>query len=78
VHPVPFAEAADALAPRVFLLDEILRDFQRASARRGAPFHDLAAAMQDWLDARGERLGAVEDPTYGRVEVYVIRKDPRS
>jgi hypothetical protein len=78
VRPVPFAAAADALAPRIFLFDEILRDFQRASARPGAEFHGLAAAMQDWLEARGERLGVVEDPTYGRVEVYAIRKDPRS
>lgn len=78
VHPVPFAAAADALSPRVFILDEILRDFHQANARPDAAFHDLAASMLDWLEARGERLGVVEDSTYGRVEVYAIRRDPRS
>ena len=78
VRPLPFASAADALAPHVFLLDEILGDFRRDSLRPGARFHDLAAAMQEWLEAKGERLGVLEDPTYGRVEVYAIRKDPAS
>jgi hypothetical protein len=72
-EPVRFEEAADTLAPGVLLLDDILRGFLRTNAPVDARFHDLAAAMQDWLSARGEKVGVVEDPTYGRVEVYVIR-----
>jgi hypothetical protein len=77
-RPVPFAAAADSLAPRVFLLDEILRDFRDANVRPDAEFHDLAAALQKWLAARGALLGVVEDQTYGRVEVYGVRMAPRS
>jgi hypothetical protein len=73
VRPVTFGEAIDTLAPRVFLLDRIVRGFFRDNAREDAVFHDLAEAMQDWLRARGEIAGSVEDPTYGRVEVYAIR-----
>ena len=72
-EPVRFEEATDALAPEVLLLDEILRGFLRANVRVDAEFHDLAAAMQDWLAVRGRRMGVVEDPTYGRVEVYALR-----
>jgi len=72
-EPVRFEEATDALAPRVLLLDEILRGFLRANVRVDSEFHDLAVAMQGWLAVRGVSVGAVEDPTYGRVEVYAIR-----
>ena len=71
-HPVPFAEAADALAPRVFLLDPVLRAFLRDDAAPSGPIRALAADVRAWLDRRGTLLATVEDPTYGRVEVYGI------
>jgi hypothetical protein len=76
VRPVSFETAVDTLAPRVFLLDEIVRGFLRTNVREDAEFHDLAAAMQDWLLSRGEKVGSAEDATYGRIDVYAIRSGP--
>jgi 4-amino-4-deoxy-L-arabinose transferase-like glycosyltransferase len=71
-HPVPFEEAAEALAPRVFLLDPVLRAFLLDNATPSSPFHALATDVRTWVERRGTLLATVEDPTYGPIEVYGI------
>ena len=71
-QPVSFAEAVDGLAPDVFVVDQVLRDFFRDNDDPGAEFHGLAADVQRWVAERGRSIAVLEDPTYGRVEVYAI------
>jgi 4-amino-4-deoxy-L-arabinose transferase-like glycosyltransferase len=77
-RPVSFDQAADSLEPDVFLVDPVLTAFFRTNAAPGAPFHALAAAVQDWLARRGTRIAALDDPTYGPVEIYVIAPTVRT
>jgi 4-amino-4-deoxy-L-arabinose transferase-like glycosyltransferase len=70
--PVPFAGAADTLAPGVFLLDATVRDLLRDQRPPDAPFHPLAEEVEAWLAARTSPLATVEDPSYGAVEVRAV------
>jgi hypothetical protein len=65
-----FEEALDAVAPTVVLLDERMRSFfaDAGVQARGQ------SAMLDWLARRGFVLAStVDDPTYGRIEIFSLR-----
>ncbi len=69
--PVTFGQAADAIPPDVLLLDQIMLDFLAESADPDAAFHPLYLEIQTYLQARqAVLLGLVDDPTYGRLEIY--------
>jgi hypothetical protein len=75
--PVTFLEAADRLAPELFLVDPILREYMATSGGSGQPYARQAGQMRDYLRARRARLaGVVDDPGYGRFEIYALDRPP--
>ena len=64
------AQALDDVAPDTILIDNHMRDFLTSSPRA------RAADPQDaliWMVQRSfERVAEVDDPTYGRMEIYRV------
>jgi hypothetical protein len=70
-QPRPFAQTADTIPPDTLLLDQIMLDFLDATADPADQLHPLYLEIQAYLKQRqAYRLGVVEDPTYGRMEIY--------
>jgi hypothetical protein len=65
--PVPLDEGLDRIAPDIVLLDPRLRDyFATDGATDGANF-------EGWLERhRGRLIDQIDDPTYGRMDVYQV------
>ncbi len=66
----PVAEALDAVAPDLVLVDRRLRAYL-GSPRPGDRVPGEVAA---WLAAHGTPIGTVDDATYGCVEVLAVRR----
>lgn len=67
-HPPSLAEALDRVAPTAVLLDARMRELIAAPGPRAGEY----AGIIDWLARRGFVLvSAIEDPTYGRIDVYL-------
>lgn len=70
-QPVTFGQAAEAFPPDVILLDQIMLDFLAETADPASEFHPLNQEIWAYLRQRqAQRIGVVEDPTYGRLEIY--------
>ena len=71
--PVPFPQAAEAIPPDTILLDQIMLDFLAERAGNPDQFHPLRQQIRDYLSSRRATLiGVVDDPTYGRMEIYAL------
>lgn len=69
-RPVPLDEGLDRIAPDVVLIDSRLQAYFDENTRRGG---DSADRFKRWLDRRGaERIGRIDDPTYGSMEIYGV------
>ncbi|MEO6325018.1 MAG: hypothetical protein ABIT01_08855 [Thermoanaerobaculia bacterium] len=76
-HPVPFGTAADAVGADVLIVDRTVSGFLQESRDPKHPFHALGEQMRAWIESRREGLLAdFEDPTYGRFEVWRLRRAP--
>ena len=66
--PKSMSQALDDVAPDTILIDIRMRDYLAAAPRpRAADPQDALA----WMAQRGfERVAQVDDPTYGRMEIY--------
>jgi hypothetical protein len=65
--PVPVSDSLMSFDPEVILIDVRMRTHLDQNAVPGSP----AAEALAWMEARGYLLArVVEDPTYGRMEIY--------
>ena len=73
-HPVSFGQAAEAIPPTILLLDQIMLDFLADTADPSNDLYPLNREIEVYLQAKQARLiGTVDDPTYGRLEIYQLR-----
>lgn len=72
-QPLSFTQAVQANPPQVILLDQIMLDFLAETAAPNHPLHQLGHDIQAYLKERhGVLIGQVDDPTYGRMEIYKL------
>jgi hypothetical protein len=68
---LPFDEALRRVDPDVVLLDGRMRAYFQSDGLGSAE----GASFRDWLEAQSAQLvGRVDDPTYGLMEVYRLRR----
>jgi hypothetical protein len=73
-HPLTFTEAVELRPPQVVLLDQIMLNFLAETESPQHPHHQLGQDIWNYLNMRQARLiGQIDDPTYGRVEIYRLR-----
>ena len=67
--PIPTGVTLSAFDPDVILIDDRMRAYFEQHAVAGSSAQQALA----WMDSRGYRLvRVVEDPTYGRMEIYRV------
>lgn len=66
----PFAESADRVRPELLLVDPAIRRFLDET---GSDFADLRAGMRAYLAERTLLRARLDDPSYGRLELYGVR-----
>lgn len=74
LQPAPSVDQAlDAIAPDVILVDPRMRAFFKEAP--GAAANVQPGAVLAWMEDRGyHQVAAVDDPTYGQMQIY--RRDP--
>jgi len=73
-QPVLFSQAAEAIPPTILLLDQIMLDFLAETASPTNALYPLNQEIEAYLQAKQARLiGTVNDPTYGRLEIYQLQ-----
>jgi 4-amino-4-deoxy-L-arabinose transferase-like glycosyltransferase len=73
-EPVSFGEAARAIPPDIILLDQIMLNFLAETADPDQPLHELGQQIWVYLQQHhAQRTGQIDDPTYGRLEIYQLR-----
>ncbi len=70
--PVPFELAIERSHPDVFLLDPVLSDVLRSGAPADPEIQALRESVRDWLSRRGRLIATLDDPSYGRFEIYTV------
>ncbi|MCC7355131.1 MAG: glycosyltransferase family 39 protein [Anaerolineae bacterium] len=71
-RPQAFDEGLERIAPDYVLLDEKMRLYFADNARDGG---NHAALFGQWLQRHdGQLVGRVEDATYGRMDIYSVRR----
>jgi hypothetical protein len=71
---VLFSQAAEAIPPTILLLDQIMLDFLAETASPTNELYPLNQEIEAYLQAKQARLiGTVNDPTYGRLEIYQLQ-----
>jgi hypothetical protein len=73
-QPVLFGQTAEAIPPTILLLDQIMLDFLAETASPTNALYPLNQEIEAYLQAKQARLiGTVNDPTYGRLEIYQLQ-----
>jgi hypothetical protein len=73
-QPTSFSQAADAIPPNVILLDQIMLNFLAETAKADHPLHQLGQEIWAYLHQHQVGgVGRVDDPTYGRVQIYQLK-----
>ncbi|MEM7346819.1 MAG: hypothetical protein AAF485_21475, partial [Chloroflexota bacterium] len=76
-QPRPFAVSADLIPPNIILLDQIMLDFLSLTDNPQDQLHPVNLELRAYLlDNRAKLIGELEDPTYGRVEIYELELEP--
>jgi 4-amino-4-deoxy-L-arabinose transferase-like glycosyltransferase len=75
-EPISFAEAVEVVSPQIVLLDQIMLDFLAETSAPDHPWHRLGQEIKAYLAQRqAQRIGQVDDPTYGRMQIYQLAAD---
>lgn len=74
-QPLSFIQAVQMKPPQIILLDQIMLDFLAETARPDHPLHQLGQDIWTYLAERqAQRIGQMDDPTYGRLHIYELKK----
>jgi hypothetical protein len=72
-EPISFAEAVETVSPQIILLDQIMLNFLAETSAPDHPWHHLGQEIEAYLTQRQvQRIGQVNDPTYGRMQIYQL------
>ncbi len=75
-RPISFAEAVEAVSPQIILLDQIMLNFLAETSAPDHPWHHLGQEIEAYLKQRqAQRIGQVDDPTYGLMQIYQLTAD---
>jgi hypothetical protein len=75
-QPISFSEAAQTTLPEVILLDQIMLNFLAETASVDHPLHPLGREIWAYLEHRQAHvIKQIDDPTYGRLQIYQLTGD---